>query len=56
MAAKNQSAIPMCHPLQPELYQFWDVEDLNNKNITVKTKGQTSVEMETLTASSVSQL
>lgn len=60
MAAKNTSQlIPMCHPLQLtgiDIEFNWDVEDLNNLNITatVKTKGQTGVEMEALTAASVS--
>ena len=62
MAAKNTSQlIPMCHPLQLtgiDIEFNWDVEDLNNLNITatVKTKGQTGVEMEALTAASVSAL
>lgn len=62
MAAKNTSQlIPMCHPLQLtgiDIEFNWDVGDLNNLNITatVKTKGQTGVEMEALTAASVSAL
>lgn len=62
MAAKNTSQlIPMCHPLQltgVDIKFNWDVEDLNILNITatVKTKGQTGVEMEALTAASVSAL
>lgn len=62
MAAKNTSQlIPMCHPLQltgVDIEFNWDVEDLNILNITatVKTKGQTGVEMEALTAASVSAL
>ena len=62
MAAKNTSQlIPMCHPLQLtgiDIEFNRDVEDLNNLNITatVKTKGQTGVEMEALTAASVSAL
>lgn len=62
MAAKNTSQlIPMCHPLQltgVDIEFNWDVKDLNILNITasVKTKGQTGVEMEALTAASVTAL
>ena len=61
MAAKNTSQLIPCHPLQLtgiDIEFNWDVEDLNNLNITatVKTKGQTGVEMEALTAASVSAL
>ncbi|GGI40959.1 cyclic pyranopterin monophosphate synthase MoaC [Mammaliicoccus stepanovicii] len=62
MAAKNTSQlIPMCHPLQLtgiDIEFTWDEEEQYHLNIsaTVKTKGQTGVEMEALTAASVTAL
>ncbi|MEB7657222.1 cyclic pyranopterin monophosphate synthase MoaC [Mammaliicoccus vitulinus] len=62
MAAKNTSQlIPMCHPLQLtgiDIEFDWDNEHSYTLNIsaTVKTKGQTGVEMEALTAASVTAL
>ena len=56
MAAKNTSQlIPMCHPLQLtgiDISFDWDNDKTYTLNIsaTVKTKGQTGVEMEALTA------
>ena len=62
MAAKNTSQlIPMCHPLQLtgiDISYEWDKDQPYTINIsaTVKTKGQTGVEMEALTAASVTAL
>ncbi|WP_239738061.1 cyclic pyranopterin monophosphate synthase MoaC [Mammaliicoccus sp. H-M32] len=62
MAAKNTSQlIPMCHPLQLtgiDISFDWDNDKTYTLNIsaTVKTKGQTGVEMEALTATSVTAL
>ncbi|QTN11325.1 cyclic pyranopterin monophosphate synthase MoaC [Mammaliicoccus vitulinus] len=62
MAAKNTSQlIPMCHPLQLtgiDIEFDWDNEHSYTLNIsaTVKTKGQTGVEMEALTAASITAL
>lgn len=62
MAAKNTSQlIPMCHPLQLtgiDISFDWDNDKTYTLNIsaTVKTKGQTGVEMEALTAASVTAL
>lgn len=62
MAAKNTSQlIPMCHPLQLtgiDIEFKWDDHKAYTLNIsaTVKTKGQTGVEMEALTAASVTAL
>nr|WP_237687716.1 MULTISPECIES: cyclic pyranopterin monophosphate synthase MoaC [unclassified Mammaliicoccus] len=62
MAAKNTSQlIPMCHPLQLtgiDISFDWDNDKTYTLNIsaTVKTKGQTGVEMEALTAASVTVL
>ncbi|MGK9044514.1 cyclic pyranopterin monophosphate synthase MoaC [Mammaliicoccus vitulinus] len=62
MAAKNTSQlIPMCHPLQLtgiDIEFDWDNENSYTLNIaaTVKTTGQTGVEMEALTAASVTAL
>lgn len=62
MAAKNTSQlIPMCHPLQltgVDIDFEWANDNTYTLNITttVKTKGQTGVEMEALTAASVTAL
>lgn len=62
MAAKNTSQlIPMCHPLQLtgiDISYEWDKDQPFTIKIsaTVKTKGQTGVEMEALTAASVTAL
>ncbi|WP_323704081.1 cyclic pyranopterin monophosphate synthase MoaC [Mammaliicoccus sp. Dog046] len=62
MAAKNTSQlIPMCHPLQltgVDIDFEWTNDNTYTLNITttVKTKGQTGVEMEALTAASVTAL
>lgn len=62
MAAKNTSQlIPMCHPLQLtgiDISYEWDKDQPFTIKIsaTVKTKGQTGVEMEALTAASITAL
>lgn len=63
MAAKNTSQIiPMCHPLQlkgVDITFEWKVEEDQYELIIyafVKTKGSTGVEMEALTAASVTAL
>ncbi|WP_411843456.1 cyclic pyranopterin monophosphate synthase MoaC [Salinicoccus sp. HZC-1] len=62
MAAKNtHQIIPMCHPLPLsgiDVSFEWDTKDgyLLHISATVKTKGQTGVEMEALTAASAAAL
>ncbi len=61
MAAKNTSMlIPMCHPLNITHVQVDFFPDPRTDSIrieaTVRTQGQTGVEMEALTASSVAAL
>ena len=63
MAAKNTSQwIPMCHPLQLSgvdiRFEWEEKEEVYELHIyvTVKTKGQTGVEMEALTAASATAL
>lgn len=61
MAAKNTSGlIPMCHPLNITSAKIdFDIDERRNKievRAAVKTNGQTGVEMEALTAVSVSAL
>ena len=62
MAAKNtHQIIPMCHPLSlsgVDISFSWDTEEGFFLNIVteVKTKGQTGVEMEALTAASAAAL
>jgi len=60
LAAKNTSQlIPLCHPL-PLTHVDVDVRIINNQTIsvesTVKTQAKTGVEMEALTAASISLL
>lgn len=60
LAAKNTSSlIPLCHPL-PLTDVKVDVEIVDNSSVeveaTVKTRAQTGVEMESLTAASVALL
>lgn len=63
MAAKQTSqVIPMCHPIPikgVDIEFQWDIKD-NEYNLlittTVKTKGSTGVEMEALTAASITAL
>lgn len=61
MAAKKTSGlIPMCHPLNITSVEVsFDIDEKNNKvdiKTTVKIVGQTGVEMEALTATSVAAL
>lgn len=63
MAAKNtDQIIPMCHPLQlrgVDISFTWNLEDGEYELVIeshVKTKGSTGVEMEALTAASVTAL
>jgi len=63
MAAKNtDQIIPMCHPLQlrgVDISFEWNIEDEKYELVIesfVKTKGSTGVEMEALTAASVTAL
>ena len=63
MAAKQTSnVIPMCHPIPIKGVDITFEWDLNNSTYilkiaaTVKTKGSTGVEMEALTAASISAL
>ncbi|MFC0274526.1 cyclic pyranopterin monophosphate synthase MoaC [Metabacillus herbersteinensis] len=63
MAAKNTSnIIPMCHPLSlkaVDIHFSWEEAKPSyhlNIRVTVKTKGSTGVEMEALTAATVTAL
>lgn len=63
MAAKNTSQmIPMCHPLQLKSTDISFIWERHNKDyeliidVLVKTKGRTGVEMEALTAASITAL
>ena len=63
MAAKKTSdIIPMCHPIALkgiDIHFFWEAEEEQKRlriQVSVKTKGSTGVEMEALTAASVTAL
>ena len=63
MAAKKTSdIIPMCHPISLkgiDIRFFWEAEQKQKRlriQVSVKTKGSTGVEMEALTAASVTAL